>query len=132
MSRTQSFDYGSGRITVKAPTVRDELNSEYLAVQIAGGKTSREFNLALNYARFVTSIQEVTGDVGFMIPAIDAPAGELSDGFNAWLDMPGLLDLWRTSVALAQISTRQELTPTVDPKGSAPASSGGDGGSSTP
>ena len=129
MSRQQSFDYANGRITVKPPTVRDDLNSEYVAVQLAGGQGGRAFNLALNYAKFLTSITVVTGDVGFAIPSIDAPIEELKAGMEAWLDMPGLLDQWRTAIALAQIHTKAELTPDVDPKASPPASSSGDGAS---
>lgn len=93
-----SFTWNEATVTVKQPTIADQLNAEWIADTVRGD-TPYEPNMGYLrrlFGEFLTTVQHVEGDLGFPLPTISAPAEELRDAFNAWQAAdPSLLYEWR-------------------------------------
>lgn len=98
-----SFNYGNGTVTARKPLVRDELAIPLLINRLASDDKDASDGYGRSiYARFLL-LASVEGDIGFPVPAPDAPRKELREGFEAFLEQDGtFIGDWQ--VALNEIT----------------------------
>jgi len=116
--RTRTYTWNGVEITLRAPTVRDRLNSEAAYYRLLGLlQVGDPIWAQKQYADFITSVEHTEGDLPFPIPQPTDDAKTLEAGMNAWLDADGdFYERWEQEYERVRATPNGAvLQPEVDP-----------------
>lgn len=116
------FTWNGATYAVKAATTADDLDIQWLAVELNAERKGRHWLYALNYASFAVRTRVIKGKSTVPIPSVDSPLAEHEKAMKAWLEAEGLLDEWRSARTKTEVRTPEEEQPNPPNGGGTPDS----------